>query len=73
MIAPFFVNTVEICFECSKMRFDSPWEGGIPLIWEHTLRSLFTHYGMPERSAWRIFEIADAPHLTIRWSQRRPT
>jgi hypothetical protein len=43
-------HQVEICFECSKIRFDSPWLGGIPLLWQRTLHSLFTHYGMPERS-----------------------
>ena len=43
--------TVEICFECSKMSFDSGSVGGIPFVWQHTLNSLFSHYGMPERTA----------------------
>jgi hypothetical protein len=43
-------HQVEICFECLKMRYDSPWVGGIPLIWHRTLRSFFEHYGMRERS-----------------------
>jgi hypothetical protein len=46
-----YAHQIEICFECLKMRFDSQRVGGIPLIWQRTLRSLFEHYGMPERSA----------------------
>jgi hypothetical protein len=44
-------HQVEVCFECLKMRYDSPWVGGIPIIWQRTLRSLFEHYGMHERSS----------------------
>jgi hypothetical protein len=44
-------HQIEICFECRKMRFDSQSVGGIPFVWQRTLRALFKHYGMPERSA----------------------
>ncbi|MBA3963234.1 MAG: hypothetical protein H0X40_15225 [Chthoniobacterales bacterium] len=49
-------HEVEICFNCQKMRVDSPWVGGIPLVWQHTLLSLFQRYGMPERSSGEYSE-----------------
>lgn len=44
-------HEVEICFHCRKMRVNSPWIGGTPLVWQRTLLSLFERYGMPERSS----------------------
>ena len=43
-------HQVEVCFECSKMRFDAAQTASLPFIWWGTLQLLFDHYGMPERT-----------------------